>query len=579
MSIKAFRASMLLLSLGVSVSSCRPNHEDRRSGGDQLSVDDKPQVTSDGPAAAVDQPGTGAPKKDDAGQTPGGEVEADNEPRTTGDDALTEDRAIDKNDFSLLPEKAPDGAADSVQIDAEEVVAKGLGLTTTLPTDIILDKLGRDGNRYVMQRNGDFFRYIAKQNNLKCQITTNVKDFKISMHETDAAILYYIRLEATKNNLYVLHPLDASATGNNCPRTSAVKIMDSIKIVSSKFRYTVVSNTSAAVKTNIVNMALSTSDGGVADRLRAWNATSAVYTQSGVKDYIMNECWAVETKHFNNFVAFAQTNSNQIFKISGVDPIGATKPDPQTWTSFTAFKDNYNVCSLINPPPPPPATTKVEFFRSDYCSASLLGTIDFTGTASSDDPKCAAFAAANGTSSVWGVKINGKCYDIHDTPAADACKRYQNDPDKADTVHMYRSDYCSGSALAFLKYPTTPAAIDALCAKVTTGSTLSVWGLKVGTGGCLDVQDVSLVSGCQRFRNMAVVPTGTQRAVNFYRSDYCNGSFLTRMVFDGNATANNAACASMAGQVAESVWGVQRGTSACENIADQGFTSACSNFR
>ena len=95
----------------------------------------------------------------------------------------------------------------------------------------MLDKQGRDGNRYVLMSNGDFFRYIAAQNNLKCQITTMVQDFKISMHQNDVALLYYIRNESMANNLYVLNKVDLTGTGSNCPKTTATKILPNIKLV------------------------------------------------------------------------------------------------------------------------------------------------------------------------------------------------------------------------------------------------------------------------------------------------------------------------------------------------------------
>ncbi len=523
--------------------------------------------------ARTEVPPSTEPDKDATSTSPGGEVVTEAGAKLTGEAVPMMDEAAAVSDFASLPEKAPDQADDSPSIDP----AAGFNLTTT-PT-IVLDKQGRDGNRYVMMSNGDFFRFIAAQSNLKCQITTMIADFKISMHESDAALLYYIRTESGANNLYVLNKIAATTTGSTCPKTTATKILPNIKKIDGKFKYTVVSNTSKTVVTNVVNMALSTNNNGVLDQLVGWGNVSAIFSLSGVKDYIMNECWAVETKSFNNSVAFALTNNNEIWKINGNDPLGQSKKDPKLWTSFGDFKAFYKVCELINPPQPPAPNVVAAFYRSDFCSSNLLSTITFSGsaTAAAKETQCQAFASAN-TSSIWAVKIDNVCYDLSDMPALEACRRSQVAPTAPTTVAMYRSDFCSGNVLGFYKYDPS-VNIDSYCTSMTASSTSSVWGIKVGTGACIDISDSPIGTACHQFRYMGTpVPTGG-KAVNYHRSDFCNGSFLGRMIMTADQTANNAACSAMAPRVTSSVWGIQRGTTACENISDTTFATACANFR
>ena len=111
------------------------------------------------------------------------------------------------------------------------------------------------------------------------------------------------------------------------------------------------------------------------------------------------------------------------------------------------------------------------------------------------------------------------------------------------------------------------------------GATTTVWGVKLGTGACVDIYDSPLANSCYQFRYAATpVPVGG-KAVNYYHSDSCNGSYMGRMVMGADAAANNAACTAMASRMTPTVWGIQRGTTACENITDVGFASACSAYR
>lgn len=291
----------------------------------------------------------------------------------------------------------------------------------------------------------------------------------------------------------------------------------------------------------------------------------------------MNECWGVETKSFNNYVAFDLTNSNALWKINGNDPVNQTKADPKTWTSFDDFKTFYKVCELINNPPPPPPTVTADFYRSDSCSSNLMGTVSFTTDAASNENKCSQFANSQ-SSQVWGVKINGTCYDFMDMSALEACRRSQANPTAASTVTMYRSDSCSSNVLGFYSYNGV-SDLDAYCNRITSGSSSSVWGIRVGNQTCSDIFDSPIASACYMFRYAGdTVPSGGN-AVDYYRSDSCNGSYLGRMIFTSDAARNDAACAKIAPFVSPQIWGIRRGGASCENISDTSYANACANFR
>lgn len=351
--------------------------------------------------------------------------------------------------------------------------------------------------------------------------------------------------------------------------------MSSIKKISGKFKYTIVSNTSSAVKTTIVNMALSTNNGGSIDQFKAWGNINSIYTQTGVKDYSMNESWAVETKSFNNYVAFAITSNNEIWKISGVDPISQTKKDQKSFVSITDFKNYYKVCDAGNPNPPTPTVT-TEIFYSDSCAANSLGKITFTTDPAANETACQSFACKT-TSSVWGVKIGTACFDLADMPALAACRRSQVEPTSAKAVAFYdRSDSCSGTLSAALQYPDDKTKTVAYCGQIVGTATTSVWSIRAANGTCIDVRDVPVNDACQRFKNMAITPAAGQSVVNFYYSDYCNSNFMTRMILGANVAENNAACTEMAPSVTGNVWGTQKDSAACSNITDTTFINACS---
>lgn len=189
------------------------------------------------------------------------------------------------------------------------------------------EKQARDNDvasKYILKENGDLFRMVR---GAKCQVTTKVKDFKISMHPTDSAVIYYTREEGTDFagrpilNLYVLH--NAGRTGD-CPPASKKKIMDNVK------KFTVTSNTN----TTIVNAASSKSG-----QFAAWDDTRALINLNGIKDFQMHQNFGVSGKPFSSYVLFALTDEGYIIKVKGND-VQNSKPDlSRKYKSISEFKE------------------------------------------------------------------------------------------------------------------------------------------------------------------------------------------------------------------------------------------------
>lgn len=132
------------------------------------------------------------------------------------------------------------------------------------------------------------------------------------------------------------------------------------------------------------------------------------------------------------------------------------------------------------PPNQPPANeTKVEMFRSDNCSDDLVGIIN-----SSTD--CSRF---NGAGAVWAIRVNGKCQDVDDTNAVNACRLYQN-AGQQNAIRVFKSDNCSESMVAAIDQQTQCESLVGLD---------SVWAIQTN-GQCQDVSDLDVVTACKRFK-------------------------------------------------------------------------------
>jgi hypothetical protein len=178
-------------------------------------------------------------------------------------------------------------------------------------------------DQYLLENDGDLFRAIGNQ---LCQITSGVTEFKISQHRDDAAVLYYLK----DNDLYVVHP--QATTGGNCPPVSKKKIMDDVD------KYSVVSNTNST----IVNVALNKSG-----RLVAWDNTHPVYEDTGVSEYLMNQCFGTRGKSFSSYVLFSIDRSGVVTKVKvedGASRYNQSRDTNANYRSIQDFKERENVC-------------------------------------------------------------------------------------------------------------------------------------------------------------------------------------------------------------------------------------------
>ncbi|MBS1958437.1 MAG: hypothetical protein JST80_03105 [Bdellovibrionales bacterium] len=178
--------------------------------------------------------------------------------------------------------------------------------------------LTKSGNLYAMMKKGAF-----------CQLTSNVDTFKVSQHANDAAMIYFTK----SDDLYVLNKQDGS-TDNDCPKAKKHVIMNDVK------EYKMATNTN----TTIVNAALTKSG-----KLVAWDNTKPVYTDYGVTDFQMNNCYGVKGKSFNSYVLFTTDYAGFITKVKGkksgnfYDFI-ADKATKGRYDSIESFKSKENVC-------------------------------------------------------------------------------------------------------------------------------------------------------------------------------------------------------------------------------------------
>jgi hypothetical protein len=181
--------------------------------------------------------------------------------------------------------------------------------------------------QYLLDRKGNFFRLVNGQ---KCQVTANVVDFKISQHPSDLAVVYY---KTAKNELFVVHNQSTTYSGN-CPPVSKKSIMTATK------EFSVV----PSQKTTIVNAALS--QGGL---FQAWDSVRGVYSDTNIRDYMMNQCYGQQGKSFSSVVLFTIDNSGIVTKVrmqsNGFYLKDSSNSTSQRYADIQDFKRRENVCN------------------------------------------------------------------------------------------------------------------------------------------------------------------------------------------------------------------------------------------
>lgn len=197
-----------------------------------------------------------------------------------------------------------------------------------------------------------------------------------------------------------------------------------------------------------------------------------------------------------------------------------------------------------NPTNPPSQGQNVELFRSDSCGSDLVGIVNPT-------TDCGRFST---TDKVWGIRVNGKCQDIDDTTAQNACRMYQN-AGNTEAVKVYKSDSCSDSLSAiFSTYSNCDSVSD---------SGNNAWAIMVGNQ-CMDISDTTLKKSCNAFKGI-----NSPNSVKLYHSDSCGSDLVA-------AIDSNTNCDSLAGL--NKVWAIQI-NGQCQDISDLDVVPACQRFK
>lgn len=181
-------------------------------------------------------------------------------------------------------------------------------------------------DQYMLDKaTGNFYRYF--KNGRTCQITSNVKDFKISQHPNDVAVVYY----ESNNDLYIVR--NQGTQSGDCPPVSKKVLMANVK------EWKMVSNTN----TTIVNAA---SD--VNGNFIAWDNTHSVYSDIRIVDFQMNQCFGASGKSFSSYVLFtldSQGNVNKVKVSGGFFTADKTTVQHGNWTKLSDWKkDQGGIC-------------------------------------------------------------------------------------------------------------------------------------------------------------------------------------------------------------------------------------------
>ncbi len=182
-------------------------------------------------------------------------------------------------------------------------------------------------DRYMLGNDGTLFRRI---NGAVCAVTSGVEDFKISQHPNDVAVVYFKKT----NHLFLLNMDRERRPNGQCPSSSGNirKLMDNVK------KYTVTSNQN----TTIVNAALDESG-----NFRAWDNTRVVYSDRGVEEFQMNQCFGTANKSFSSYVLFTRDISDNITKVrvrNGIFARDESQVVRERYGRINAFVESQRVC-------------------------------------------------------------------------------------------------------------------------------------------------------------------------------------------------------------------------------------------
>ncbi len=184
---------------------------------------------------------------------------------------------------------------------------------------------GDIAKKYVLKDNGNFFRIL--HTNRKCQITSNVKSFKVSSHPADAAMVYFVR----RGDLYILKN---TKTNGQCPPADKKVITKKLMMDGKKkYKYNVV----PSIHSTIVNMSLDQK--GV---FRAWGNKKKLIELGNIKNYSMNQNFGRKGKPFQKSLVFLMGKNGKVYKVNGKNP-SSSKWTKRTFSSLKDFKRKNNL--------------------------------------------------------------------------------------------------------------------------------------------------------------------------------------------------------------------------------------------
>lgn len=181
---------------------------------------------------------------------------------------------------------------------------------------------GDVASSYTLDAKGNLFRTVAGH---RCQVTNKVVDFKVSQHPQDLAVIYFVRTEDRRADLYVLH--NAETTGQ-CPKAEKVRILRNVAKEGQRYRYNVVPSTRSA----IVSMGLD-----ARGNFRAWSRSDTVVNLQGIRDYRLHDAFGKKGAPFKSFVGFAIDRRGRIFKVGGSEPSRSGFEPGREYSSLRQF--------------------------------------------------------------------------------------------------------------------------------------------------------------------------------------------------------------------------------------------------
>ena len=194
-------------------------------------------------------------------------------------------------------------------------------------------------------------------------------------------------------------------------------------------------------------------------------------------------------------------------------------------------------------PEPPQQFTQIELYKSDSCSGSLIGLIN-------EETNCQTYS----DTTVWGIKINGQCFNTLDMSGSQACENFK-DAGNPNTLKIYKSDRCSDNLSAIITQTTNCDTLD--------NENRTAWGINIA-GKCMDPSDMSPRMACNSFRGSLSNPN-----VEIYKSDRCTDS-LTAIIdrYTDCSTLKNL----------PSAWAIKI-NGVCQDISDADIVTACNRFK